>query len=292
MGSISEFECRNDRRGFGAREGSRCHGKFGFTLIELLIVIAIIAILAAILLPVLDQARQRALSIQCNNNQRQLILAVELYTSENNDYIPYDNSDIGVPPGPGWLYSSNLTTIVPTLHPQNPGFCWQSGVLFTYMKNPKAYLCPVDIQNPDYKLRQNQLSSYVWDFADAGFLEPPNPGCYRSTKITPSPSLSALWSPECILFWEPGVPGSTSVDLQAFNDGASWPYFPGYPTEGLATLHYKTGANVGRLDGSVTFMSYTNFYKDAQTPSGKGPGPGGKTYLWWSVYSSNGGNVN
>ena len=266
----------------------KVRGISAFTLIELLVVIAIIAILAAILLPVLDSAKQRALAIQCNSNQRQITLAVQIYANENNDYIPYDNSDLGVAPGPGWLYSG--TILQPTLHPQNPGVCWQSGVLFGYIKNPKAYLCPVDIQNPDYKLRQNQLSSYVWDFADAGFLEgnPYTAGCYRSTRITPSPSLSSLWSPLCILFWEPGVPGSTTQDLQAFNDGASWPYFTGYPTEGLATLHYKTGANVGRLDGGVTFMSYTNFYRDAQSPAGTGPGPGGKTYLWWSAYSSNG----
>jgi prepilin-type N-terminal cleavage/methylation domain-containing protein/prepilin-type processing-associated H-X9-DG protein len=59
-----------------------------FTLIELLVVIAIIAILAAVLLPVLQQAKIRALTATCINNQSQLAKAWVMYTSDNNDYTP------------------------------------------------------------------------------------------------------------------------------------------------------------------------------------------------------------
>ena len=69
-------------------EVRKMNRKKGFTLIELLVVVAIIVILAAMLLPALQRAREKARQSVCMNNLKQISMGALLYTQDYDGYLP------------------------------------------------------------------------------------------------------------------------------------------------------------------------------------------------------------
>ena len=74
----------------------------GFTLLELLLVIAIIGILAGLLLPVLNNAREHGRLIACMSNLHQIGVAIQAYAGDNQNHVPTLDSNAGTSPVNNW----------------------------------------------------------------------------------------------------------------------------------------------------------------------------------------------
>jgi prepilin-type N-terminal cleavage/methylation domain-containing protein len=243
--------------------------KKAFTLVELLVVVGIIAILAALLLPALSNAKNQAAKTTDLNNFRQIMVALHVYTSDNKDVLTWPNWDYGgaMPDGTaraGWLYTPNLAATSTNV------FQAQTGLLWNALHASKSYLCPMD--RPDQTLyskhydkvtqRAQQLSSYIMNGAVIGFRTG-----YKSNSLPVK--ILQMQPGDCVLF------EADDSDPWYFNDGSSW------PSEGITARHLQ-GATLAAVEGSASYIRDDEWLNEVNYTN--------KNHLWCYPGSGDGGD--
>ncbi len=122
-----------------------------------MVVIAIIAILAALLLPALSQAKARAQALMCMSNSKQLAVAFHMYSSDSTDFYPPNPDDGTLIAGYNWCagsVSGGMPGVAPAAHTFDPDILRDSSatLIAPYItRNVGIFKCPADPRQGTYQ---------------------------------------------------------------------------------------------------------------------------------------------
>ena len=134
-----------------------------FTLIELLVVMAVLAILAALLLPAFGRAKEQARITQCLSNLRQIGLAIKMYADEHGSTFPsWANLPWTEPLPPGFQeYSLGLGGNDPD--PQHSFMARATNrPLYAYIRTPAVFQCPADKGQEEPEFSDWGVGDGIW----------------------------------------------------------------------------------------------------------------------------------
>ena len=224
----------------------------GFGLIELFIVVAVLAIFAALLLPALAKAKQKAQRIACMNNLKQISIGYRIWAADNGDQFPALQT---VAKG-GWMDAGGPGTVVAggVIGP-SIGQVAASGVAYNYklLQNelgqaPKIVACPSDERAPAASFNNGFSAQNVSYFVNPGASD-----TFPQSIAGGDRNLQNGWSQTT----QDGLFGFSGAN----NTGADVV---------LNTSTYKTVQNLGGATASGGFVGWSAKLHSAGNTSGAG----------------------